>query len=132
MVDDSYTELCFYFEFIKHSIYIFDENDEKMFLQQTIEAILKYNKMQREALYKNSDFSMLKPNYFLFRNIGLFKFIKNIDTVLKYSFSNAIEIYTEKIFNKELYYKNKSLTVDSFCNFLEILDDKLDKHKGNL
>ena len=106
MVQDSYSELCLYFEFIKHSIHIFDEYDEKMYIQQIIEAISKYNKLQYEALCKNEDFSELKPNYLLFRNIGLFKFIKNIETALKYSFSNAIELYTEKIFNNELYFKN--------------------------
>lgn len=88
--------------------------------------------MQYEALCKNEDFSELKPGYLLFRNIGLFKFIKNIDTSLKYSFSEAIEIYTEKIFNDELYYKNKNLTADDFYKFLEMIDDRLSKHMNEL
>lgn len=132
MVNNSCSEFCFYFEFIKHSIHIFGEDDEKIFIQQTIEAISKYNKLQYEALCKNEDFSELKPGYLLFRNIGLFKFIKNIDTSLKYSFSEAIEIYTEKIFNDELYYKNKNLTADDFYKFLEMIDDRLSKHMNEL
>ena len=132
MVQDSYSELCLYFEFIKHSIHIFDEYDEKMYIQQIIEAISKYNKLQYEALCKNEDFSELKPNYLLFRNIGLFKFIKNIETALKYSFSNAIELYTEKIFNNELYFKNKRLEIDDFYTFLKMLDNKLNEYINNL
>lgn len=115
-----------------HSIHIFDEYDEKMYIQQIIEAISKYNKLQYEALCKNEDFSELKPNYLLFRNIGLFKFIKNIETALKYSFSNAIELYTEKIFNNELYFKNKRLEIDDFYTFLKMLDNKLNEYINNL
>ncbi len=132
MVNNSYSEFCFYFEFIKHSIHIFGEDDEKIFIQQTIEAISQYNKLQHEAICKNEDFSELKPGYLLFRNIGLFKFIKNIDTSLKYSFSDAIEIYTEKIFNNELYYKNKNLTADDFYKFLEMIDNRLSKYVNEL
>ena len=42
--------------------------------------------MQLEKLSNNEDLCELKPEYLLFRKIGLFNFIKNIDNGLKLCF----------------------------------------------
>ncbi len=88
--------------------------------------------MQLEKLFNNEDLCELKPEYLLFRKIGLFNFIKNIDNGLKYAFSDAIEAYTKKIFYNELYYTNRNLTADNFCSFLATLNSKLDEYMNNL
>lgn len=75
-VNGSYSEICFYFEFIKHAVHIFDEDDENSAIKQTIAAISKYSEMQLEKLSNNEDLCELKPEYLLFRKIGLFNFIK--------------------------------------------------------
>lgn len=131
-VNGSYSEICFYFEFIKHAVHIFDEDDENSAIKQTIAAISKYSEMQLEKLSNNEDLCELKPEYLLFRKIGLFNFIKNIDNGLKYAFSDAIEAYTKKIFYNELYYTNRNLTADNFCSFLATLNSKLDEYMNNL
>lgn len=126
IIDQSYNELCFYFEFIKHAASIYGENNENTVLKSTIEAIIKYNELQYEKLCKNEDIKTLKPSYMIFKETGLYFFIKNIDTALKHVFSNVIDTYTEKVFNEELYYPNKNFDgIDDFLIFKSGLEEKL-------
>ena len=75
---------------------------------------------------QNENLQALKPNYYVFKEIGLLNFIQNIDTKLKYVFSNVVDIYTEKVFNEELYYPNRNFNgIESFVIFQQGLEEKL-------
>ncbi|DAA94133.1 TPA: hypothetical protein CPT88_08680 [Candidatus Gastranaerophilales bacterium HUM_8] len=126
MVKNSFDELCFYFEFIIYVARIYGENDKNRILKTAIESIIRYNELQYEKLCKNENLQALKPNYYVFKEIGLLNFIQNIDTKLKYVFSNVVDIYTEKVFNEELYYPNRNFNgIESFVIFQQGLEEKL-------
>ena len=133
IIENSYSELLFYIDFMKYVAHVYCEDNEDNVFKAVIDAVIKYNDLQYEKLLKNEDIQDVKPCHQVFEKIGLLYFIKDIDTTLKYVFSNVIDIYSEKFFNEELYLPNKHFSnVDDIIAFQNGLKDKLHQNfNGN-
>ncbi len=126
IIDSSYAELCFYIEFIKYSANIFGKYNNSDIVKTVVTSIIKYNQLQYEKLCRNESIENLSPRHKVYIDIGLFDFIKNIDSSLKIAFDCAISAYTNKVFIEELYYNNDKFgNIDNFFIFQKSIETKL-------